>query len=120
MTDDRDPYLQTLFAEDQPSLPAEDFVDAVMARTYRLKRNLYVTFGTLVAAFFATAWFAGWPLLSIISSLGGILGMELVSFGDSTIGWVLLPVNNLATILALIWRLVLMAWNRAESASYVS
>ena len=120
MTEDRDPFLQTLFAEDQNPLPADDFVDAVMERTSRLKRNLYLVFVALVAGFFAIALVAGWPMLELASTLSGVLGMELVNFGDSATSWILLPINNLATILVLIWRLVLMAWNRAASASYVS
>jgi hypothetical protein len=120
MTEDRDPFLQTLFAEGQGPLPGDDFVDAVMVRTLRLKRTLYALFGALVTGFFAIAWIADWPLLGLASTLSAVLGMELVSFGDSAVGWLLLPINNLATILVLIWRLCLMAWNRATSASYVS
>lgn len=120
MTKDRDPFLQNLFTEAQDPLPGDDFVEAVMVQTFRLNRNLYMMFAALVAGFFAIAWFAGWPLLGLASSFSGVLGMELVNFGDSAAGWVLLPINNLATILVLIWRLCLMAWNRAASASYVS
>ncbi len=120
MTEDRDPFLQTLFAEDQQELAGDAFIEDVMAKTRNIRRNLYLTFAASILAFVVIALIAEWPLLGLAITFSEVLGMELVNFGNSTISWVLLPINNLATLLVLLWRVVLIAWNRASSASYIS
>lgn len=120
MTEDRDPFLQTLFAEGQLELEGDAFIEDVMARTRNVRRSLYLSFAAMVLSFIAVALMAGWPLLGLAITFSEVLGMELISFGNSTISWMLLPINNLATLLVLLWRVVLVAWNRASSASYIS
>jgi len=120
MTEDRDPFIQSLFAEDQQTLPGDEFVNAVMARTTRLKRNLYLSCLAAVCALLLLSWALSWPLVDIALAFSQVLGTEIIVIGDSLLALLLLPINNLATLLVIIWRIARYGWLHATEGSYSS
>lgn len=120
MTEDRDPYLQSLFAESQQTLPGDEFVRAVMAKTVRLKRNLYLSTAAVVVVLLIMSWLLSWPLVDIALVFSQVLSTEIFAIGDSLLALLLLPVNNLAALLVLVWRIARFGWHLAAADSYSS
>lgn len=120
MTEDRDPFLQTIFAENQQQLDDEEFVHSVVQRTTLLKRNLLLTFASSILLLLLLSWIFSWPLLGLAMVFTSTLSTELFALGNGAIAWMLTPVNNLATVFLIIWRLFRFGWNRATNLSYVN
>ena len=120
MTEDRDPFIQNLFAESQADIQDDEFTDAVMARVDGLKRRLlYLLLGSL-AAFFACSLLFSWPILGMFTALTQFLSTEIFYIGDAAVAMFLSPINNIATFLVIVWRIVRFGWTRATQASYAS
>lgn len=120
MTDDRDPNLLKLFADSQETIEDDAFVAAVMHRTVALKRNLaFTAIGCVTALVLASLVFS-WPLLGLAMSLTSILGTEIFVIGNGVVAWFLTPINNLATVLFIIWRIFRFGWNRSTNLSYIN
>lgn len=120
MTEDRDPYLQSVFDDNQTELTEEEFVQSVMARTVRLRRNLYLCSFVAFGFILIVSWLMSWPLADIGLAFSQVLGTELVELGDSVISLLLIPVNNLATLLVIVWRIARRGWVHAAQGSYSS
>ncbi len=120
MTEDRDPYLQALFAESQQTLPGDAFVTAVMARTVQLKRNIYLAGAIATIILLLVSWVFSWPLVEMALTFSQVLSTEIIAAGDSMLALILLPINNLAALLVLIWRIARYGWLHATEGSYSS
>ncbi|MCG8414455.1 MAG: hypothetical protein MI746_09585 [Pseudomonadales bacterium] len=48
------------------------------------------------------------------------LSTEIFAIGNGAVAWVLTPVNNLAAVFLIIWKLFRFGWNRATNLSYVN
>lgn len=98
MTDDRDPLLQTLFAEAQHDLDGEAFTALVMTQTRNLQYRLIAGLICVALMLATCAW-----LLAIPQEFGQLiaqlLSRSLIDLGDSWIAWLFLPVNNIGSLL---------------------
>ncbi len=118
MIEDRDPFLQALFMEDIEDLPGDDFVAGVLSRTSRRKRYIYLVGLAGAIILLLLSWLFAWPLADIALAFSRVMGMEIITVGDSLINLLLLPVNNLATLLIVIWRVARLGCRHASQASY--
>lgn len=120
MTEERDPLLQNLFAEVQQDLDGEVFVSQVMARTQGFKLRILIGIIAVALMTSLAAWLFSIPLLEITAAITQLAGIELIPISHSTIAWLVAPINNIATLLVIIAKLMKNGWNRTMQASYVN
>ena len=120
MTEDRDPGLLALFAEGQETLEDEAFVAAVMQRAVALKRYLLLTCCASIMLLLGAALVFSWPLLGLAMNFTSILSTEIFVISNGVVAWLCTPVNNLATLLFLVWRILRFGWARSTNLSYIN
>lgn len=107
MTDHRDTQLKALFSEARQELDGREFTSRVM-RKARSLRFLLIAAG-ITAALLVT--FSAWrllaiPLLEFAVLVSQVLTETLFDVGDGWLGLLLLPVNNIASLMVLGAKLV--------------
>lgn len=118
MTDERDPVLQALFAEANVELDADAFTARLMARTNILRYRVIAAGIVVALLLLAVALVFSLPLQQFSVLLTQALGTELISLGETTVAWLLAPINNIATVLVVFAKALRMIWNKARSMSY--
>ena len=119
MTDERDPRLQTLFAEAQHDLEGEEFAAKVMAQTRHLRYRLVAGLFCLAFLLAAGAWYFAIPL-QVAQLITQVLTTTLIDLGESWLAWVLSPVNNIASLLIVSVKAMRVLRKRMLSASYAN
>jgi len=116
-TDQRDPFLQSLFAEAGPELEGEAFRARVMTRTRSL-RYLVLTGGVaLVLAVLGCAWLLfGIPLFEFAVLVSQVLATPLFNLGEGWLALALLPVNTVASVLVIALKALRMLQKRVLGA----
>lgn len=92
----------------------------VMARITNIRRQLMLLLFAAIAAFFLMALLFSWPLLGMFTSLTQFLGTEIFYIGRAAVATFFGPINNIATVLVIIWRITRFGWSRATQAAYSS
>ena len=104
-TDQRDPFLQSLFAEAEQNLEGEALTGRVMARTRSFR---YLLLGGAAASSLVVltgAWLLfGMPLFEFAVLISQVLATPLVDLGEGWLALLLLPVNTLASLLVILLR----------------
>ncbi len=101
MTEDRDPMLQTLFANAKQDLAGEAFTAKVMKQTDKRKPRAvsgWICVGLVLAP---CAWLLATPLQEAVHLLTQSLTLSLIDLNDRWLAQILLPVNSVASLLAL-------------------
>lgn len=101
MTDERDPLLQSLFAESVPTIDAEEFTGRVMTKTYALRQKLITAgliAGTLLILYI---WMFGVPLQDFVLLITQFLSKNIIDIGNSWLALAVSPLNSVAGLLAL-------------------
>jgi hypothetical protein len=117
MTDDRDPLLQTLFAEAQQDLDGEIFIDRVMAQTRTMRYKAIAGFICVTLILATCAWLLAIPQ-ELAELFAQVLTRSLIDLGDSWLAWMLAPVNNIGSLLVLSAKVLRMAWKKVVYTSY--
>jgi len=100
MTDERDSDLDALFAETEEELPADAFVAGVEAGVARQKsRNLALRIAGCLGVLMIAVLFAG-PVQHAVSALTLALTYPLISLDSPLLAQLLLPINNVAALVA--------------------
>ena len=102
MTDDRDPTLQALFASAEQDLAREAFTAQLMLRVDKLKRRKIMTWICIDLLLVACAWLLATPLQTAVNFLIPGLSTSLIGLDNRLLAELLLPVNNVASLLALL------------------
>lgn len=111
MNEERDPLLQSLFADSAEELEGDRFNTDVLAQIIRLKRGerrraLFV-WGSVGFGLIACAWwFAGYAQ-SAVYLLTGVLTTPLFGLPDPQLAELLFPLNSVAGLLGVC---VVVAW----------
>ena len=118
MTEPRDPALEALFEQANRVLEGDDLTARVMART---RNRLAMMVGgaalvTVVAALIAWQIFAV-PMLEFAVMVTQFLGNPLFDLGDGWLGFIFLPINNLASLFVLTARGVMLGWKKLTGTS---
>lgn len=101
MTDEQDPSLHALFAEAEEDLPGDAFVSGVTERIQRQKsRTLALRIAGCLGVLMIAVLFAG-PAQHAVSALTLALTYPLVSVDNQLLAQLLLPLNNVAALVAL-------------------
>jgi len=118
MSDNRDPNLQTLFTRTSSELDGEAFTASVMAQTHSHKYRLLAVGIAAALLIAACMWFFTLPMLEFVQLVTQVLTTTLVDLGDGWLGWILTPVNNIASLSVLSVKAIRVAWKKIVSASY--
>jgi hypothetical protein len=99
MADDRDPRLQTLFADATPEFEADAFTARVMEKTRFLKYRLPASVIGIALVLAICALLLAPPLqeFAILVALG--LTTALIDLGDGWIAWLFSPINTVGSLL---------------------
>ena len=120
MNEDRDPVLQALFVDAQQDLKSEEFVAGVMTRVQQLKQRVIAgaTGATVLAL--VIALLLSVPVFDLAFVATDALAIEIISIGNSTAAWLLAPINNIATMIVVLFKGLRMGMKKARNASYVN
>ncbi|MCR9138103.1 MAG: hypothetical protein NXI27_19045 [Alphaproteobacteria bacterium] len=116
MMNDRDPMLQSLFAEAQDDLAGDAFVATLMSkvdRHVRLARLLWIGIGL---ALILCAWFAAGPMQEAALAVTFGLSQPLFPLHDGLFAALVAPLNTYAGVFALLL-LIIRSTRRALFAS---
>ena len=106
MSNERDPLLDTLFAEATRSQPlaAVDttFIDNVMAGIETRRRNVLFGRIAIVAVIVMFELLLSAPLQNSVGTLTSALGTSLVELNDSWIATLLEPINSVAGVIGVL------------------
>ena len=119
MTDDRDPRLQALFADTQGELDGEEFVTRVMAKTRKPKQLLIAGLAGLALLLVAGIGLLSLPAFEISQVIATALTTTLIDLGEGWFAWILSPVNNIASIVALSIKAIRVIQKKVRGASYL-
>ena len=120
MNEERDPRLQALFAKADEPLQDTDFTDRVMKQTQKRKVQWYLTGALAVTVALTIASQFILPLQSVAMVFTQVLSIELINLGESTLSWFLTPINNLATLLVVLGKVLRMSWKKVRQSSYAN
>lgn len=120
MTEHRDPALETLFEQANRELEGEALTAKVMART---RNRLAMIVGsaalvTVVAVLIAWQVFS-MPMLEFAVMVTQFLGKPLFDLGDGWLGFVFLPINNLASLFVLTAKGAMLGWKKLTGTSLI-
>jgi hypothetical protein len=116
-TEQRDPFLQSLFAEANRQLEGEAFSARVMARTRRLRYLVLTGGAAMLLAVLGGSWLLfGVSLFEFAVLVSQALATPLFNLGEGWLGLVLLPVNTVAGVLVVTLKALRMLHKRIFSA----
>jgi len=121
MTDHRDPVLQSLFAANQVELSDQDgqlFTARVMAKTRKLVYVVVAAVLLLALLVIASALILGIPIQEVAQNITQTLATTLFDLGNGWVSWVLMPVNNIASLLVLCVKIFRVVWKKTRLASF--
>ena len=101
MTENRDPTLQKLFTHARQDLPGEAFTTEVMTRVDRLKRQRALSRFGIDLLLVLCAWLLAEPLQSAVYQVMPSLTSSLIQLDNHLLAELLLPVNNVLSVLTL-------------------
>ena len=101
MTEDRDPALQTLFAQAKQELPGEAFSESVMERIDSARRRAVIAWVCFVLLLVPGAWLLAAPIQSGVDLITESLTVSLIDVSVRWVAQVAAPLNNVAALFAL-------------------
>jgi bacteriorhodopsin len=117
--DERDPVLQSLFADTRHEFPADEFVARVMARSRFIRYRTLVPWVILALALAAGAWFLAIPI-EVAQLFAEALTTTLIDLGDSWLAWLFSPINNIAALFVLAVKAIRMGRRKIVGAAYAN
>ncbi len=120
MTDNRDPLLQTLFAEAHHDLDGEAFTAHVMAQMRRRRYRIVAGWVGVALLLAAIAWLLALPLQEFALLISQGLTRSLIDLGDSWLAWLFSPVNKIGSLLVLIVQAIRIVRKKIIGVSYAN
>ena len=120
MVDDRNLFLQTLFAEANEELEGESFTLKVMAQSRKQRYQTMVSWFSLAAMMLTSAVLLAAPLQEFAQLLTFVFTRTLVDLGGGWLTWLLSPVNNIGSLVIVGGRALRVGWKKIRRASYVN
>ncbi len=102
MSDDRDPILHELFAQAEHTYSDDSFTLRVMEQAAQRDRRRAITWIAVDVVLIVLAWTLAEPLQEIVFLLLPGLTTSLIDLGNGLLAQLLLPINNVAALLALV------------------
>ncbi len=120
MTEDRDPLLQTLFADAQRDLDGEAFTAHVMAGTRNQRYQVIAGLFSVALVLAACVWLLALPLQEFAQLIVQGLAITLIDLGDSWLAWLFSPINNIAALLIISVKAIRIGRKKIIGASYAN
>ena len=116
ITDNQDQLLQSVFAEARQDLHDEALTSRVMAKTRRILYLLAAGALSIAVVLLAGAWLIfGMPLLEFAVLISQFFTMALIDLGEGWLALVLMPVNNIASLLVITAKAIHLGWKKVLS-----
>ena len=105
MTEERDPQLEALFIQAEEKLVDDDYVDAVMDRLKRRRRNWMIGRFAAVLMLVALELLLSAPFQNSAAAIADALSTSLIDVEGQWLAFALAPFNSVAGLLGmlLIW-----------------
>jgi len=117
--EDRDPLLQSLFAEAEQELDGSVLTAQVMARTRSFRLTLLAGGASALLLLLASVRLVfGVPLFDFAMLISEVLATPLVNLGDGWLGLLLLPVNTVASLLVILFKTLRVIQKKVAGASF--
>lgn len=114
----RDPLLQSLFRDAVEELDGTALTARVMARTRSYKLLILAGGASMALALLAGAWLIfGLPLFDFALLLSVVLATPLFDLGEGWLALLLLPVNTVASLLVILYRVLRIFQKRIAGIS---
>lgn len=101
MTIERDTGLQALFDQVRDKLPGETFTRGTMSEIDKLRRRAVIGWTCIGVLLAALTWLLAAALQDAVLLLTQSLNLNLVSIDNHLIAEILLPLNSVASVVAL-------------------
>lgn len=102
MSDERDPLLESLFAQARVDVRANDFDEKVMAKVERRRRNVLIGRLGLVVLLVAFEFLLSAPLQDSVGSAVEALSVSLIDIGNEWLAVFVAPLNSIAGLLGML------------------
>ena len=102
MTDERDPQLEALFVQAETELADDGYVDKVMDRLRRQRRNSLIGRFAAVGLLVVLELLLSAPLQNSAAAIAEALSTSLVSVEDRWLAFALAPINSVAGVLGML------------------
>lgn len=102
MSDERDPFLESLFAQATTELDEKMFTEQLRARIEKRRRNVLAGRVTLVALIVMFEFVFSAPLQNSVGALTDALSTSLLTIGNEWLAAVVAPLNSVAGILGML------------------
>lgn len=121
MTEQRDPLLVNLFDQAEQELDGEAITARVMARTRRFRFLLAAGAISVALVLLAGAWLTfALPLFEFAVLIANALTTTLFDLGEGWLALVLMPVNNVASMVIIALRGTHLAWKKLKGGSFAA
>jgi hypothetical protein len=119
--EDRDPLLQSLFAEAEQELDGSALTAQVMARTRSFRLTLLAGGASALLLLLAGARLVfDVPLFDFAVLISEVLATPLVNLGEGWLALLLLPVNTIASLLVIMFKALRVFQKKVAGASFSS
>ena len=102
MNEERNPELESLFAENQQDLADDSFTQSVVARVTTRRRRVLAGRVTVVVLLIALELLLESPIQSSLGVFSGILGTTLIQIDNEWLDFDLAPLNSPAGLLGMV------------------
>ena len=117
--EDRDPLLQSLFAEAEQELDGSALTAQVMARTRSFRLMLLAGSASALLLLLAGVRLVfGVPLFDFAVLISEVLATPLVNLGEGWLALLLLPVNTIASLLVIMFKALRAFQKKVTGASF--
>ncbi len=102
MNNERDPLLESLFAQAERELVEDTFTAQVMAQVATRRRNVLIGRLTIVALLIALELLLSTPLQNSAGVVAQVLGTSLVKLESGPVAMVVAPINSIAGLIGML------------------
>lgn len=119
ITNSQDQLLQSVFAEARQDLEDETLTKRIMAKTRRVLYMLAAAALSLAVVLLTGVWLIfGMPLLEFAVLISQFLTMALIDLGEGWLALVLMPLNNIASLIVITAKAIHLGWKKVLSATF--
>lgn len=102
MNDQRDPVIESLFAQAERRFEDSAFADRIMARIKRRRRRIVGIRVAIILALVVLELVTTQPIQNYVGTASQYLGMQLFDLGEGWVSAVFSPLNSILGIVGLI------------------
>lgn len=102
MNDERDPWLETLFVQAERNLEDDNYIEQVMVRVEKRRRNVLIGRLALVALLVVFELLLSAPLANTVGVISQALSATLLELENEWAALVLAPLNSIAGLIGML------------------